>query len=65
MSARRPDYDDYMRVLDLPTDSGPWEQLTRSQGTQGTEHCSYSRFRISSGTRGTAGSCSRQFPAGP
>jgi hypothetical protein len=37
MSARRPDYDDYMRVLDPPTDSGPWEQLTRSQGTQVTD----------------------------
>lgn len=37
MSDRRPDYRDYLHVLGLQADAGPWEQLSRSQGTQATD----------------------------
>lgn len=37
MSARRPDYADYLQALDLPPEAGPWEQLARSEGSQVTD----------------------------
>jgi hypothetical protein len=32
MDPRRPDYEEYVRTLDLVRDSTPWEQLARSEG---------------------------------
>lgn len=37
MSVRRPDYQQYVSMLGLDLDAGPWEQVARSEGHQATD----------------------------